>query len=69
MGHKSLINTEKYIHLEEAYYQKKPEDYVIKVAKSVEEALPLMEQGFEEASDFNGVKIFKKRKSSVGLVK
>ena len=68
LGHKSLINTEKYIHIEEAYYQKKPENYVTKVAKCVEDAVPLIEQGFVEASDFDGVKIFKKLKSSVGLV-
>ena len=66
LGHKNLKNTERYIHLEEAYFQDKCDEYITKVAKTVDEALPLVESGFEEACDFNGVKIFKKSKSSVG---
>ncbi len=32
-------------------------------ATTIEEALPLLEQGFTEASDFNGVKIYRKLKN------
>lgn len=38
----------------------------LKVASSVKEAIPLIEAGFVEASDFDGVKIFKIPKSRVG---
>ena len=62
-AHKSLTNTMKYIHLAESYFGAEEEEYIVKVAETVEQALPLIEQGFVEASDFNGVKIFKIPKS------
>jgi hypothetical protein len=40
-------------------------EYVCKVARTIEEALPLLEQGFTEASDFDGVKNYRKPKSLV----
>ena len=63
LGHKSLTNTMKYIHLAETYFGSEEEEYIVKVAETVEQALPLIEQGFVEASDFNGIKIFKIPKS------
>lgn len=66
LGHKSLNNTLKYIQLDEAYFKEISEEYITKVARTVEEAIPLVESGFVEASDFNGEKIFKKPKSSLG---
>ena len=53
----------RYIHLAEAYFGAEEEEYVVKVAETPEQAIPLIEQGFVEASDFNGVKIFKIPKS------
>ena len=53
----------RYIHLAEAYFGSEEDEYVVKVAETVEQALPLIELGFVEASDFNGVKIFKLPKS------
>ena len=63
LGHKSLTNTMKYIHLAETYFGTEEDEYIVKVAETIEQALPLIEQGFVEASDFNGVKIFKLPKS------
>ncbi|HUS79131.1 MAG TPA: site-specific integrase [Patescibacteria group bacterium] len=65
LGHKSLTSTMKYIHLEEAHFKERNDKYVTKVARTVEEAIPLLELGYEEATDFDGVKIFRKVKSEV----
>jgi len=51
-----------YIQIEEALFGGEAEQYICKVAKTIEEALPLLEQGFTEASD---VKIYRKPKSQV----
>jgi hypothetical protein len=37
-------------------------EYICKVAKNVEEASPLIEVGFEYVCDFDGAKLFRKRK-------
>jgi integrase len=68
LGHRSIMNTMKYIHLAETYFGQEPEEYIVKVAETVEEALPLIEAGFVEASDFNGVKIYKIPKTRVRRV-
>jgi integrase len=65
LGHRSIMNTMMYIHIEQAYYRDETDQNITKVAKTIEEAIPLIEQGFTEASDFNGAKIFKKPKSTV----
>ena len=66
LGHKSIQNTLRYIHLSEVYYREENEEYVVKVAKTPQEAIPLISVGFEEASDFNGVKLYRIRKSRWG---
>jgi len=65
LGHKSITNTMKYVHLAETYFGEEEEEYIVKVAENLEQALPLIEAGYVEASDFNGVKIFKIPKSRV----
>jgi len=54
-----------YIQIEEALFGGESDQYVCKVARTIEEALPLLEQGFTEASDFEGVKIYRKPKNMV----
>jgi integrase len=66
LGHKSITNTLKYIHLSQAYFREENEEYVVKVAKTPEEAMPLIAAGFEEASDFDGVKLYRIPKSRWG---
>jgi integrase len=63
LGHKSITNTMKYIHLADTYFGVEEDEFITKVAENVEEAIPLIEAGYTEATDFNGVKIFKIRKS------
>jgi len=54
-----------YIQIKKALFRGEAEQYICKVAKTIEEALPLLEQGFTEASNFNGVKIYRKPKNLV----
>jgi len=58
LGHKDIRNTRKYTHL----VKFDSDEYISKVARSVEEACSLVEAGFEYVCDFNGAKIFRKRK-------
>ena len=61
LGHRRLENTLIYIHLAKSLVDF-PEDYVCETAKTVEEAKKLIEEGFEYVTDFNEVKLFRKRK-------
>ncbi len=59
----------KYINLAGTYFGEEEDEYITKVAETLEQAIPLIEQGYTEAADYNGVKIFKIRKSSLGRVR
>jgi len=61
LGHVNISNTLKYIHLANAVSQLS-EDYVCKVARTLEEATGLIEAGFEYVTDMDNVKNFRKRK-------
>lgn len=61
IGHKNIKNTLLYVQLEEALFQGENE-YISKVAKSEKEICNLIEAGFEYVTEFQGAKIFKKRK-------
>jgi integrase len=61
LGHKNIKNTLIYIQLEEALF-KDEIDYTSKVAKTEAEACVLIEAGFEFVCDFDGHKLFKKKK-------
>lgn len=58
MGHKNIKNTLRYIHL----VGFKEDEWVCKVAKTIDEACQLIESGFEYATEMDGAKIFRKRK-------
>jgi hypothetical protein len=58
LGHRSIQNTLKYAQLIEF----KDEECTAKVAASEKEACALIEAGFEFVCDYNGNKIFRKRK-------
>jgi len=62
LGHKSVINTEIYIHIEQALYSQEDAEYITRVASSLKGARALLEAGFEYVTDMNGYKIFRKRK-------
>ncbi|EMR73901.1 site-specific recombinase XerD [Thaumarchaeota archaeon SCGC AB-539-E09] len=61
LGHRSVQNTLKYIQLDEALFSDEDEQYVCKAASTVKEAMKLIEFGFQHVTDFDGVKLFKKR--------
>ena len=62
LGHKSIKSTLIYIQLEEAIFKRRDDEFICKTAKSVEEAKVLVEAGFEYVCEFEGVKLFRKRK-------
>ncbi|MBT0158639.1 site-specific integrase [Candidatus Bathyarchaeota archaeon A05DMB-2] len=61
LGHKNIKNTLLYVQLEEALFQGE-QDYLSKVAKTEKEICSLIEAGFEYVTEFEGAKIFRKRK-------
>ena len=61
LGHKNIKNTLLYIQLEEALFQGET-NYISKVAKTEKDICSLVEAGFEYVTEFEGSKIFRKRK-------
>jgi integrase len=59
LGHKRLSNTLIGTHLVNFSFE---DDYICKVAKTVEEAKSLIESGFEFVLEISGVRLFRKRK-------
>jgi integrase/predicted RNA-binding Zn-ribbon protein involved in translation (DUF1610 family) len=62
LGHKSILNTQIYVNMEQAIFASKSDDFLVKIAQSVEEACKLIEVGFEYVTDMGNVKLFRKRK-------
>lgn len=63
LGHKDIKNTLIYIDLEHEIFQNIDEDqFITKVARTPEEACKLREVGFEKFDEFNGVRLYCKRK-------
>jgi integrase len=61
LGHVNIANTLKYIHLANAVSTMQ-DDYVCKVGKTLKECEELISGGFEYVTEFEGVKLFRKRK-------
>jgi len=61
LGHRNIESTMIYVHLSQGLLNCS-EDYSCKAAKSVEEATELIESGFEYVTEFDEVKLFRKRK-------
>jgi integrase len=61
LGHKNIKNTLIYIQLEEALFADQT-DFISKVAKTEAEACVLIDAGFDFVCDFDGHKLFRKRK-------
>ena len=62
LGHKRISSTETYIHLEEMMYQESSDQFTVKVADTMEDAVKLMEVGFEYHATVEGHQLFRKRK-------
>ena len=61
LGHKSLKSTLRYTQL---ITLPQNEEYICEVAENVQGAEDLIEAGFEYVTDINGVKLFRKLKTS-----
>ncbi|MBN1682257.1 tyrosine-type recombinase/integrase, partial [Candidatus Bathyarchaeota archaeon] len=61
LGHTTFQHTTKYIQLERALFDESKENYICKTAKTVEEAIPLLEVGFEYVQEINGLHLYRKR--------
>jgi len=59
LGHHSIKNTLIYTHLVEF---EEDDQFIVKVAKSLDEFTELLELGFLYVSDFEGIKVLRKRK-------
>ena len=63
LGHKSIKSTETYIHYEKMIYQGEANDqFIVKVADTLDDAVKLMEVGFEYHAEVEGHKLFRKRR-------
>lgn len=58
LGHKNVKNTLVYTQL----ISFEADQYISKVAKTVEEASALIEAGFDYVCEIEGIKLFRKRK-------
>jgi hypothetical protein len=58
LGHKNIRNTLVYTHL----VNFETDEFVCKVAKTVEEASALVESGFDYVTDVDDLKLFRRRK-------
>jgi integrase/recombinase XerD len=61
LGHRDIKSTLVYMHVAQAHLSNS-DAYISKVAKTIEEAQKLIEQGFEYVTEMNEVKLFRKRK-------
>jgi integrase/DNA-directed RNA polymerase subunit RPC12/RpoP len=61
LGHKNIKNTLIYVQLAEELF-KDQQEYISKVGKTEKDVCALIDAGFEFVCDFNGAKIFRKRK-------
>ena len=62
LGHKSILNTQIYEHIEEALFKKPSDEFIVKTARTVEEATKLAEVGFEYWDTVEEVHIYRKRR-------
>ena len=62
LGHKSLKTTDRYVQLEKMLYLETSDEFIVKVADTMDEAVKLMEVGFDYHAEVEGHKLFRKRK-------
>ena len=62
LGHKSISSTETYIHIEETMYLSQNDNFTVRLVNTLEEAIKLMEAGYEFHIEIEGNKLFRKWK-------
>lgn len=62
LGHRSILNTQRYVELYEELYENRPRETICEIAFNTQEAKKLIEQGFNyETGEYDdGGKLFKK---------
>jgi hypothetical protein len=58
----NINNTLKHIQLEEALFKNINDEFVCKIARTIDEIINLIELGFEFVCEFDHIKTFRKRK-------
>jgi integrase len=61
LGHKTINHTLKYIQLSSAIFHNE-NNFIVKVAKNHDEAIALLEAGFNQADEFEGLHLYRKLK-------
>jgi len=61
-GHKNVLSTQIYINMEQALFSGNSNEYHVKAVSTVDEAMKLVEVGFEYVTEIDGMKLFRKRK-------
>ena len=61
MGHRNIESTLHYMHIAKGLVTNS-RDYTVKVANNIEEFTELLESGYEYVSDYDGLKVLRKRK-------
>ena len=63
LGHKQIQNTMVYINMENAAFNNKRKDeFTVRIAHNLEEAIRLAEAGFDRFDEIDGQKLYRKRK-------
>ena len=62
LGHKSVKNTEIYVSIDRQLFSGFSDEFIYKVATTVEEDRKLIEAGFEYVCEKDGLLYFRKRK-------
>lgn len=62
LGHQSVKSTEIYIHIDKMLSNYTNDEYTSVAAKTAEEAMKLINEGFTKADEFDGLHIYRKRK-------
>jgi integrase len=62
LGHRNVMATQIYINLEQALFRDANDEYHVKVAETVEEAVKLIAVGYEYVSTLGDKQIYRKRK-------
>jgi len=64
LGHKTLRATQRYVELyEQVYGDLQPQDYIVKIVRTSEEAKQLLKVGFEYVNEIDGEYLYKKAKT------
>jgi hypothetical protein len=61
-GHRDINNNMKYLHLAQKLFNDAQDDFMVKMAKTPEEAARQIEVGFQLEDTINGSHSYKKRK-------